>query len=147
MNVTKGLHNVLWTYGTNQVDRSEIAPSLTYFPGGDVVDAVSVDIYNEQLYLGGNEPGLEVYTSLVGTGEIFGISEFGQSFTGTGTGAGGENWDSRVLLDRIDDLYPRAAFAVAWYSSTDNGNSFLFALPDVAGAAGLLTDPLIDALD
>jgi hypothetical protein len=45
---------------------------------------------------------------------------------------------------RIRDTYPRTAFAVAWYSSMEEGNAYVFALPDVAFTRALLLSPLID---
>lgn len=144
LTVRKGLDNVLFVFGTNQVNYAEVAPPLTYYPGGLWTDAVSIDIYDEQLDLAGGARGLQHYAALIGTGKPFGLAEFGQSFTNSGTGAGAADWDARTLATRIRDSYPRTAFAVAWYSSVEGGNSYIFALPDVAHTLELLTDPLID---
>ena len=60
-----------------------------------------------------------------------------------GTGPNGPAWDARTLTTRIRDSYPRTAFAVAWYSSYENGTPYVFALPDVSFTKELLQDPLI----
>jgi beta-mannanase len=116
---------------------------LTYYPGGLWADAVSIDVYNNNLNLAGNERGIQHYTALIGTGKPFGLAEFGQSFTNAGT-ALGARWDARTLLNRINDTYPQTAFAVAWYSSVVGGASYIFALPDVSNTPLLLQHPLID---
>jgi beta-mannanase len=123
-----------------------VAPPLTYYPGANWADAVSIDIYDEQLDLAGGARGLRHYNALIGTGKPFGISEFGQSFGDNGTGPNAHQWDARTLTRRIRDSYPRTAFAIAWYSSVEGDPpvSFVFALPDVAFTRQLLNDPLID---
>ena len=144
LTVTRGLHDLAFVFGTNQVNYGGVAPVLTYFPGGDAVDAVSIDVYDEELDLAGSRRGLEHYDALVGTGEIFGLAEFGQSFGATGTGPGAAAWDSRTLTARVSDSYPATTFAIAWYSSVEGGAAYVFALPDVAGTPQLLAHPLID---
>ena len=146
LTVNKGLSNLLFVFGTNQVNYSGVAPPLTYYPGSRWADAVSIDIYDEELDLAGSQGGLQHYAALVGTGKPFGIAEFGQSFNNNGTGAGAANWDARTLATRIRDSYPRTAFAVAWYSSVE-GNplvTYIWSLPDVAFTINLLNDILID---
>ena len=144
LTVNKGLSNLLFVFGTNQVNYSGVAPPLTYYPGSRWADAVSIDIYDEELDMAGSQRGLQHYAALVGTGKPFGIAEFGQSFGNNGTGAGAANWDARTLATRIRDSYPRTAFAIAWYSSVEGGVSYVFALPDVAFTLNLLNDVLID---
>ena len=93
----KGLKNLIFMFGTNQVNYDEVAPPLTYYPGAAWADMVSIDIYDEELDLAGSPRGLRHYTALIGTGKPFGISEFGQSFEDNGTGANGAAWDARTL--------------------------------------------------
>jgi mannan endo-1,4-beta-mannosidase len=146
LSARKGLKNLIFVFGTNQVNFDGVVPPLTYYPGADWADAVSIDIYDEQLDLAGGARGRRHYNALIGTGKPFGISEFGQSFGDNGTGPGARQWDARTLATRIRDSYPRTAFAIAWYSSVegDPPASFVFALPDVAFTRQLLNDPLID---
>ena len=144
LTVRKGLGNVLFVFGTNQVNFDGVAPPLTYYPGGTAVDLVSIDIYDEALDLAGSARGLQHYAALVGTGKPFGLSEFGQAFGNDGTGAGAELWDARTLTRRIRDSYPRTTFAIAWYSSVEGGDAYVFALPDVAFSRNMLEDALID---
>lgn len=144
LTVRKGLDNLLFVFGANQLNYNEVAPPLTYYPGGLLADAVSIDIYDEQLDLAGNARGLQHYAALIGTGKPFGLAEFGQSYTNTGTGPGAADWDARILAQRVRDSYPRTAFAVSWYSSVEGGHAYVLALPDVAHTVELLTDPLID---
>lgn len=144
LTVRRGLDNVLFVFGTNQVNYDGVVPPLTYYPGGRWADVVSIDVYDEALDLAGNRRGVQHYVALVGTGKPFGLAEFGQSFVGRGTGPNSANWDARTLVRRIRDTYPRTAFAVAWYSSMEGGNAYVFALPDVAFTRELLLAPLID---
>lgn len=146
LTVRKGLKNLIFVFGTNQVNYDGVAPPLTYYPGAQWADAVSIDIYDEQLDLAGSRRGLQHYTALIGTGKPFGISEFGQSFGDNGTGPGAADWDARTLSARIRDSYPRAIFAIAWYSSVEGDPpvSYVFALPDVSFTMELLQDPRIE---
>jgi mannan endo-1,4-beta-mannosidase len=144
LTVRKGLANLVFVFGTNQVNFNGVAPPLTYYPGARWADVVSIDLYDEQLDLAGGARGLQHYAALIGTGKPFGIAEFGQSFGDSGTGPGAAGWDARTLVRRIRDSYPRTVFAVAWYSSVEGGHAFVFALPDVSFGLQLLQDPLID---
>jgi len=144
LTVRKGLDNLLFIYGTNQVDYAQVAPPMTYYPGGNYTDVVSIDVYNEQLNLAGGSRGLQHYAALVNTGKPFGLAEFGQSFGANGTGANGAAWDARTLANRVRDSYPRTVFATAWYSSVENNHPYVFALPDVSFTLELLQDVLID---
>lgn len=146
LTVRRGLKNLLFVFGTNQVNYAEVAPPLTYYPGDTLVDMTSIDVYDEQLDLAGSSRGLQYYQDLVGLGKPFGLSEFGQSFNGNGTGANAAAWDARTLARRLRDSYKRAVFATAWYSSREGSppRDFTFALPDVAHTSELFADPLID---
>lgn len=142
----KGLRNLLFVFGTNQVNYNGVAPPLTYYPGNNFADLVSIDIYDDQLDLAGDRRGRQHYEALISTGKPFGISEFGQSFGNNGTGANASDWDARTLVRRIRDSYPKTTFAIAWYSSREGDPpvSYVFALPDVSFTRQLLDDQLID---
>jgi len=144
LTVTKGLKNLLFVFGTNQVNYAEVVPPLTYYPGSSLVDLVSIDVYNDKLNLAGGQSGLEYYQQLISTGKPFGLSEFGQSAGNNGTGKGAQNWDARLLATRLKHAYKQAVFATAWYSSSEGKHSFIFALPDVAHTRELLKNPIID---
>jgi len=145
LTIGKGLDNLLFVFGTNQVNFDGVVPPLTYYPGASWADVVSIDVYNDELNLAGDARGLQHYAALIGTGKPFGLAEFAQAFdTVAGTGPNASSWDARTLVRRIRDSYQRTAFATAWYSSVQNGASFIFALPDVAFARELLEDPLIE---
>ena len=139
--IKRGLNNLLFVFGTNQVNYDGVAAPLTYYPGGSSADVVSMDIYQDNLNMAGNERGLQHYAALVGTGKPFGLAEFGQNQDG-GT-PNGAAWDARTLTTRIRDSYPRTAFAVAWYSSYENGTPYIFALPDISHTIDVLHDALI----
>lgn len=145
LTVVKGLHNLVFLFGTNQVNYEGAVPPLSYYPGAAHVDAVGIDLYDEELDMAGGQRGLQHYSALTGTGKPFGLSEIGQSFDGNGTGAGGEQWDANTLVNRIQDSYPRTSFAVAWYSSVQNGKSYVFALPDVTNGKAMMQNALIHA--
>lgn len=146
LTVNKGLTNLLFVFGTNQVNYDGVVPPLTYYPGARWADAVSIDVYDEELDLGGSNRGLQHYAALVGTGKPFGLAEFGQSYTEAGTGPNADQWDARVLTQRIRDSYPRTAFAISWYSSVEGVPpiAYVLALPDVTHTLELLSDVLID---
>jgi mannan endo-1,4-beta-mannosidase len=147
LTVRKGLKNLIFVFGTNQLNYREVVPPLTYYPGANWADMVSIDVYDEELDLAGDiSRGLRHYAALVSTGKPFGLAEFGQSYDENGTGAGAASWDARTLTTRIRDSYPRTVFAIAWYSSVE-GNPpvpYVLALPDVSFTPQLLADPLID---
>ncbi|MGE0825700.1 MAG: glycosyl hydrolase [Candidatus Binatia bacterium] len=144
LTMNKELDNILFVFGTNHVNYDGVAPPLTYYPGGAWADVVSIDVYDEELDLAGDNPGTQHYVALIGTGKPFGLAEVGQTFTDEGTGEDGAEWDARTLLNRLYDCYPRTTFAVAWYSSVEAGVPYVFALPDVSFTRELLADPLID---
>jgi mannan endo-1,4-beta-mannosidase len=144
LTVDKGLDNLLLAFAANRVSWEAVAPPLTYYPGAGWVDVVGIDIYDDELNLGGAERGLRHYAALVATGKPFGLTEFGQHYGGTGTGPGAASWDARTLAARVRDSYPRTALAVAWYSSVQGGASYVLALGDVAHTQELLADPLVD---
>jgi len=147
LTVRKGLKNLIFVFGTNQLNYAEVVPPLTYYPGAAWADMVSTDIYDEELDLAGSARGLQHYAALVGTGKPFGLSEFGQSSDDAkGTGPDAAKWDARTLAKRIRDSYPRTVFSIAWYSSIEGTPPvpFVFALPDVSFTKELLADPLID---
>ena len=146
LTVNKGLGNLVFTFGTNQVNFDGVVPPLTYYPGGQWADAVSIDIYDDELDLAGNDRGLQHYSALVGSGKPFGLAEFGQSYDESGTAPTAADWDARTLLRRINDSYPRMAFAVSWYSSVEGDPvvAYVLALPDVAFTLKLLVNKLID---
>ncbi len=146
MSVRKGLKNLIFVFGTNQVNYDGVVPPLTFYPGAGWADVVSIDIYDEQLDFGGSQRGQQHYAALIGTSKPFGLAEFGQSFGDNGTGPGGANWDARILAQRVRDSFPRTAFAIAWYSSVEGvpPQAYVFALPDVSFTPQLLNDPLID---
>jgi len=144
LTVDKGLDNLVFAFAANRVSWEVFAPPLTYYPGADWVDVVGIDVYDDDLNLGGAERGLRHYAALVGTGKPFGLTEFGQHYGKAGTGPGAASWDARTLAARVRDSYPRTALAAAWYSSVQDGNSYVLALADVAHTPELLADPLID---
>lgn len=76
----------------------------------------------------------------------FGLSEFGQSFGDSGTGAGTSEWDTRTPESQVRDSCPPTAFAVFWYTSTEANppRPYIFTLPDVSFGDRLIDDPLID---
>jgi mannan endo-1,4-beta-mannosidase len=141
LTMKRGLNNLLFVFGTNQVNYDGVAAPLTYYPGGAFADVVAIDIYNDDLNMAGDERGLQHYAALVSTAKPFGLAEFGQTQDG-GTWNGAA-WDARTLTTRIRDSYPRTAFAVAWYTSNDGGVPYIFALPDVSYTKELLSDPIL----
>ncbi len=145
LTVRKSLKNLLFIFGTNQVNYGGVVPPLTYYPGAAWADMVGIDVYDDELDLAGGQRGLRHYAALIGTGKPFGLPEFGQTDDEeNGTGPGGSAWDARTLATRIRDSYPRTVFAIAWYSSVDAGVSHVLALPDVSFTKQLLNDALID---
>jgi mannan endo-1,4-beta-mannosidase len=139
----KGLNNVLFVFAANRVSWEGIMPPMTYYPGAAWVDAVGIDVYDNDLNLGGGYRGLRHYAALVGTGKPFGLTEIGQT-TNEETGTGTHVWDARVLAMWVRDSYERTALAAAWYSSVQEGKTYRYALADAAFIKELLEDPLIE---
>jgi mannan endo-1,4-beta-mannosidase len=139
LTVNKGLSNLLFVFCANQVDYDGVTAPMAYYPGGYSTDVVSMDVYNDQLYLAGDDPGVQHYAAMIATGKPFGLSEFGQA----GTGPAASQWDARTLAQRVRDSYPRTTFATAWYSATEGDTQYVWALPDVSHTRELLTDPWI----
>jgi beta-mannanase len=121
------------------VNYDGVTAPMAYYPGGYSTDVVSMDVYNDQLYLAGDERGVQHYTAMVATSKPFGLSEFGQAATGPDA----SQWDARTLAQRVRDSYPRTTFAIAWYSAVQGDTQYEWALPDVSHTQELLTDPLI----
>jgi mannan endo-1,4-beta-mannosidase len=146
LTVTKGLHNLLFTYSPNAVGCDCAAPAMSYYPGSAYVDVVGIDVYNNSMSVGGKA----TYDAMVATGKPFGFAEFGQgsnaSYTGTGTM--GSHWDLRTLTHRAQVSYPAMAYAIAWYSSFGgNGKlAYVYGLSDVAHLPAVLKDPLVRTL-
>jgi beta-mannanase len=139
----EGLDNLLFVFAPNQID-FDWAPPLTYYPGAGWVDVVGIDVYNDELSLGGHTTrGLRHYVALVGTGKPFGLAEFGRA-SDEATGTGTSPWDARTVAQRVRDSYQRTVFAVTWNSSVIDGKPENFALADAAFTKELLEDPLIE---
>jgi len=134
LTTTKGLHDLLFVYSTNQPDRGAAGPALDYYPGGDSVDVVGADVYQRSLNLNGPDRGRNTYEALVSTGKPFGLSEFGQ-----GEPSQGGSWDARTLVRRVRDSYPATVYAIAWYSSPGS----TYGLADLAHVPELLRDALV----
>jgi sugar lactone lactonase YvrE len=139
----KGLTNVLFVFGTNQVNYGAVAPPMTYYPGGTKTDVVSIDVYDDLLDLAGSNRGYQHYAALIASGKPFGLAEVGQAFGGGGTSLDGA-WDARTVVRRVRDSFPRTVFAIHWYTSGEPPNDFVFALPDVSYGKTLLQDVLVD---
>lgn len=152
----KGLDNLLFLFAASTVTYDKTVATTTYYPGSDLVDIVGIDVYQEQLNLGGSRIGKQHYVELIKTGKPFGLAEFGQDQDQNGsTGSTGAQWDAKTLIYKIASEYPRTAFAIAWYTNEDdpqypskfkNGEwrPERFALPDVSNTQALLIDPLIE---
>ncbi len=153
LTVTKGLHNLLFLYSPNAVGCDCAVPAMTYYPGSAYVDAVGIDVYDNDLVIGrtpDDDRGLTTYQDMVAAGKPFGFSEFGQgpNAAGNGTGSLGRSWDARTLVERVRDSYPAVAFATAWYSTYNSRGraTYVYELSDLTDVARLLRDPLIKTL-
>lgn len=113
----KGLKNIIWVYSPN----ANSGNYLTFYPGDDYVDVVSLDYY------GTNLAGINGYSDLLTTGKPFGISEFGQynpSSTPT------TDYDSTITLNAIKNNLPESKFILSYLGSWSfdnqlNINTFL----------------------
>ena len=127
---TKGLDNLLWIYSPDGQE-SEPPPSwelpiMHYYPGGDVVDIVAWDVYDDQLIEYG-------YDDLVATGKPIIFGEQGPGKTRNGS------WDNTILIETIKKRYPKIVAFLAWSSWPGN----LISLIDNPNAKELLNDPWV----
>jgi mannan endo-1,4-beta-mannosidase len=125
------LHNLLWVYSANRNLGSAVSDPTQRYPGGDVVDVVGLDIYDDDLV--DSEPG---YQAMLALGKPFGITEYGATNWPTAHD-GFVELPNQEVIDKIKKDFKRTAIATAWYSS--NGNNWQ--ISDKPRPEALLLDP------
>jgi mannan endo-1,4-beta-mannosidase len=101
---TQGLHNLVWLFESGQPG---IAVTTNY-PGDAYVDIVGQDVYSSDpagpSVVGG-------YASLVSTGKLVCMSEFGPH----GPHQGDPSFDETTLVSAFQEKMPRTVFFVQWW--------------------------------
>lgn len=133
--ITKGLTNLLWVHQGSDGPHDTV-PADYYYPGDDVVDVASHDVYSdtwvypwnfETLYRNHPKP--------------YAFSEAGPSaFTG---GQWDGSWDTTIISSNLHARYPRCSMFCAWASFNNGQQLKHLALMENQNVAGLLADPWI----
>jgi mannan endo-1,4-beta-mannosidase len=132
--VERGLDNLLWVY--NAANQDNWRPLDIVYPGDDVVDLVSVDVYADEIIIQGDG-----YNRLVALGKPFYFAETGPAY-GQGQATGG--WDTLSIIRAIRERYPEAVAWLSWFSWDENHQ---VALIDNQNASALLSDPWVITRD
>lgn len=135
----KGLGNLLWVYSANHQRDERIRPTDEYYPGGDVVDVVGYDLYND-------DPGPQVwdahgsYTRLAALGKPFGLTEFGPLKRDG-------KFDNLRFIEALKKHCPNTTFFVYWHSWKETFSRKHVAIVDNQNPVGLVNDPWVITRD
>ena len=106
---TKGLDNLLWLYAVTLNEASYTRDEMLYYPGGDYVDMVGEDLYN-------NDPTFHTYDYLTAeTGKPYALMEFGP-------GTDDQDYDN---LKTLEAARGKACFWLQWHSWTGNWKAII----------------------
>jgi len=128
----KGLNNLLWVYSPSSTHGNNTRTSSMFravdwdYPGGDYVDVIAGTNYEDDM-------SIADYDIYVNMGKPLGIAEYEPENYGTG------NWDTSLLIKRIQNDYPRIAFFLCWHGYSGKSG----ALVDNLNADILLKDPSV----
>jgi hypothetical protein len=112
---THGLHNLLFVFSG---DWNDSAGAINYYPGGDYVDIVGIDVYSSD----GRFPTQAGYASLMATGKPFAITELGQCGVDGGTCTAK---DTEYIATDLKANMPGAVYFSVWneqYSLVNHNN-------------------------
>ncbi|HZZ20276.1 MAG TPA: glycosyl hydrolase [Opitutaceae bacterium] len=127
---TEGLHNIVWLFESGQPD----VPVKLNYPGDDYVDIVGQDVYlNEP----GGKPVIDAYDTLVGTGKLVSMSEFGPGSPQLGN----LDFPETTLVAAFRDKMPRTVFYVQWWDG--NGGRTGWGMSETKDISKALNDPWI----
>jgi mannan endo-1,4-beta-mannosidase len=110
---TKHLNNLLWVYSpsSSQGQKNNSTWNRTVdwaYPGDDYVDIIAGTSYTDEL-------NIDDYSTYITMGKPLGIAEYGPDLGSTGKFAANGTLDSRQILSRIKNDYPRIAYWVSWH--------------------------------
>ncbi len=106
---TKGLDNLLWVYAASPyAGQSWKKPVDFYYPGGDVVDIVALDVYDDNVSADG-------YEELLALGKPFAFAEIGPLNSRDGS------YDNLFMLQQMLSRYPEAVYFLTWHGWMENG--------------------------
>jgi mannan endo-1,4-beta-mannosidase len=119
---TKGLHNLLWVYSANRnAGGGPLTDPTRLYPGGDCVDLVGLDIYDDNL----SDAALHKlgYSAMSNIGKPFAITEYG-AWNGDESKKipphdGAVYLPNDKVIKIIKEDYPLTVLASAWYSQLD----------------------------
>ncbi len=140
--VTKKLNNLIWTYESDS-GVHDATPSDYYFPGGDVVDVVGHNLYNDTWQL-----PYDLDTLYREYGKVYAIPQAGSASKSAVRNVSGA-WDNMTIINGIKARHPRTSFFNVWNTFTTFDNvakvhvTKYVSIIDQANAAGLLNDPWI----
>lgn len=137
----RGLNHLLWCYESAQSEHyfqgsnSVPSPSDYYYPGDDLVDMMTHNLYDDFWVLPHDLNA--VYRNYP---KIYGVPQAGAGKS-TATSRDG-HFDNLTYLDRIDAAFPRMSFFVAWDTFQTNSTGLnKLSIVDCSHALALMTDP------
>ena len=103
------LRNLLWVYSPNSAhNKSDSRSVLELYPGGEYVDIVGLDYYEDTLFEINRNNSIE---SLLSLGKPFGFAEFGPR-----TRAG---FNNLIIPEELVAKVPQASFLIHWHTNVN----------------------------
>jgi len=128
----KGLNNLIWVYEGDAGVHDSVAVDY-YYPGDDVVDVVSHNMFSYTWDLPYN---LErVYRDYP---KVYGISQ-----AGPGKPKRDGSWDNMIMIDMIRRRFPRCSYVVVWCSFGRNESKSHVGIIDNLNPQKFMEDPWI----
>lgn len=130
MEKTQGLHNLVWLFESGQPD----VPVTRNYPVDAYVDIVGQDVYRNDP---AGAPVVSAYNTLVGTGKLVSMCEFGPGSPQLGN----RNFSERTLVSAFQNEMPRTVFFVQWWDG--NAGRVGWGMAETKDIAEALADPWI----
>ena len=130
MEKTQGLHNLVWLFESGQPD----VPVTRNYPGDAYVDIVGQDVY---LNNPAGAPVVDAYTTLVGTGKLVSMCEFGPGSPSLGN----LEFSETTLISAFRTQMPRTVFFVQWWDG--NAGRVGWGMAETKDVSQALNDPWI----
>ena len=132
---TKGLNNLIWVYASSTYNgESWKAPVDFYYPGGDVVDIVALDVYDDDVNAHG-------YEELLALGKPFAMAEVGPLASRDGS------YDNLYMLQQMLERYPETIYFLTWHGWMENGIYQHLPVAHHQNASALMNHECVTTLD
>jgi mannan endo-1,4-beta-mannosidase len=134
----KKLDNLLWVYAPSYQSNDGLKPVAYYYPGGEYVDVVGLDYYENTM---DHLAARGSYRTLVGLGKPFALTEVGPAFWLSAHPRG--KFDTRIVIDGIRKKYPSTTYFVFWHGWSSLLLEVKMGLVQNQHARELLSDPWV----